>query len=382
MKELSYDLLEIELTRKCNMSCEHCLRGEAQDVTLSRECIDSFMQQTRQINQLSFTGGEPSLCVDTMRYFLDKMKERNVFLGDFSIILNGKLQSPELVEVLKDYSRYIGQWQQEYDPCLYMKVGISQDQYHTGVDSLDSYYYYKVNLHGYGAVSLARNGIAPTKIGRAVKLKESIKGIDSYCDTHQKIEILEKGKTVVCPNAARYKLYYDEQIFIPCEIYITAHGDVINRKLASIYGDYKRIDANYFCSVKDDIYEEILKYNEGKPSCNLCLFKEHNLMKRDTLENALDIVLFGSEEMRKNMNQKHAEMQVYSPVYADIRDKMERTITFEGENELIDKLQKELDEKERLFDEVMSGNTDIKTTYTKEFAYMVKHMTLKQMKEK
>ena len=27
----------VEVTRKCNLKCEHCMRGEAQNVTLTKE---------------------------------------------------------------------------------------------------------------------------------------------------------------------------------------------------------------------------------------------------------------------------------------------------------------------------------------------------------
>ena len=34
--------LVIEVTRKCNLQCAHCLRGEAQDIEISEAVIDKI----------------------------------------------------------------------------------------------------------------------------------------------------------------------------------------------------------------------------------------------------------------------------------------------------------------------------------------------------
>lgn len=67
--------LTIELTRRCNMSCEHCLRGDAQNVTISEEIIDKIFEDTENCLQLYVAGGEPLLEPDRLRYLLDKVSK-------------------------------------------------------------------------------------------------------------------------------------------------------------------------------------------------------------------------------------------------------------------------------------------------------------------
>ena len=43
--KLNYSRLQIELTRRCNQSCEHCCRGEAQPVDLTKEKVNDFFEK-------------------------------------------------------------------------------------------------------------------------------------------------------------------------------------------------------------------------------------------------------------------------------------------------------------------------------------------------
>ena len=50
----------IEVTRRCNMQCRHCLRGDAQNVDISNEIIDRFFDGFADgavIENVVFSGG-------------------------------------------------------------------------------------------------------------------------------------------------------------------------------------------------------------------------------------------------------------------------------------------------------------------------------------
>lgn len=61
MERLIFNDLTIELTRRCNMCCSHCLRGDAQDKSMHIAHIDALLDQTQVIGHLHFAGGEPTL---------------------------------------------------------------------------------------------------------------------------------------------------------------------------------------------------------------------------------------------------------------------------------------------------------------------------------
>lgn len=68
--EIFVENLCLEVTRRCNMGCAHCLRGNAEDLDMSHETIEQVLGQVDVIGQVTFTGGEPSLNVDAIGTFL------------------------------------------------------------------------------------------------------------------------------------------------------------------------------------------------------------------------------------------------------------------------------------------------------------------------
>ena len=51
----------IKVTRRCNMCCAHCLRGNGQNLDIKPEYIDKFFDKFRpgaSISSITYTGGE------------------------------------------------------------------------------------------------------------------------------------------------------------------------------------------------------------------------------------------------------------------------------------------------------------------------------------
>lgn len=83
----------IEVTRRCNMCCAHCLRGDAENVDIQEKYIDAFLDSFANagyISSLTFTGGEISLNIPAIRYTLNAVRERNISVGSFYMVTNGK----------------------------------------------------------------------------------------------------------------------------------------------------------------------------------------------------------------------------------------------------------------------------------------------------
>ena len=65
-KKISVNNLIIEITRKCNMNCEHCLRGNSQNIDVNFEHVEKLFSQIDYISTLSFGGGEPVRARETI----------------------------------------------------------------------------------------------------------------------------------------------------------------------------------------------------------------------------------------------------------------------------------------------------------------------------
>lgn len=119
--------LILEVTRRCNMSCAHCLRGPAQNVDMSKETVDRVLDACEHgIGTVTFTGGEPSLNVPIIRYFRQQIKKRKIGLGSFFIVTNGKISSLPLVKELVELYAYCD----EREMCGFE---MSKDQFHEEV---------------------------------------------------------------------------------------------------------------------------------------------------------------------------------------------------------------------------------------------------------
>ena len=294
---MTLDRIVVELTRKCNMNplCSHCFRGEPQDITIDNKSIDSLLQQTEIIGSLSFTGGEPTLAVDKMQYFLEQLYEQAIPLFRFSIVFNGLLYNEEIVQVFKDYSDFVkmccGVLDKDIDVTKRVIINISIDKYHNHRDIAErNLEKYKKELKGYAQVLKYAKGNMVRKEGNACALACADNDWDFKDAVNKRVEILDIYHKPRCPQYKTYRLIKPEQIRICCDMYLSAKGNLLILAL----GDHGYYAVDYerciICNVNNsDIYQSILRYNKGKVDCI-------SLLKRKTLELRANPIksLFGS----------------------------------------------------------------------------------------
>lgn len=220
--------LVIEVTRKCNIKCEHCLRGEPINSNLKKEYIDSLLDQVTYINTVTFTGGEPSLNVPIMEYFLQEVKTRNINVNSFYIATNG-INIPEsfVIFCLKMYS-----YCDEKEGC---SVDVSNDMYHSwegeyNDDMLSGLSFFrkrydKDGFNYYGGSSLIKQGRSTE--GRKPLSISVIDNVDMFDET---------------------------------EIYLNCKGEIIN----GCDWSYKNQKKYKLCDVGElsEFYERLLKLEE------------------------------------------------------------------------------------------------------------------------
>ena len=83
----------------CNYRCEHCLRGPSRNNRMSKETLEKFLSQVSCIYEVTFTGGEVTLYLEPIRWFIDICRKYNIYVGDFYIVTNGHTYSQELVDL-------------------------------------------------------------------------------------------------------------------------------------------------------------------------------------------------------------------------------------------------------------------------------------------
>lgn len=107
MKFILHDLA-IETTRRCNMHCAHCMRGESQNVDLTPDIIDAFFDNNEfeRIDHICFSGGEPTLNPSIIIYTIDKIIRENINVCEIAMVTNGQIFVPELVEAFNRFNEY------------------------------------------------------------------------------------------------------------------------------------------------------------------------------------------------------------------------------------------------------------------------------------
>lgn len=139
MDKLSLSSLVIEVTRRCNMECEHCMRGEPQNMNLKEEYLEQMFSKLRYISCISFSGGEPTLAPEVMDQTLEIAAKHSVEVGSFYVVTNGLVvQDAFLLAILK--------WHNYCSENEISGVAVSDDSYHSDLaeqaDKLEAFSFF------------------------------------------------------------------------------------------------------------------------------------------------------------------------------------------------------------------------------------------------
>ena len=85
--------LMIEVTRRCQLECLHCLRGDTQPLDIDKGYIRQLVanHNITSIGTLTFTGGEPFLNIEAIAYTVSLLEVFKVEVDSFYIATNGIL---------------------------------------------------------------------------------------------------------------------------------------------------------------------------------------------------------------------------------------------------------------------------------------------------
>lgn len=123
--------LSIEVTRRCNMSCRHCMRGPAQAVDLDVDKLRIFLKDVSYISSITFTGGEPTLNIQAIEDTLKIIKDYSIPVSSIYVVTNGKMVTSRFLNAMIDWYAYCIDVGGEPEIC---GIAWSQDEFHDKVD--------------------------------------------------------------------------------------------------------------------------------------------------------------------------------------------------------------------------------------------------------
>lgn len=248
--------LVIEVTRRCNMCCEHCLRGEAQNLDITHEILE-HIAKTIAPCEVTFTGGEPTLNVGAIRDYFDLAKKYETLPLAFYVITNGKtdaaLQKELALTLLEAYADMA-----EPETC---GVAVSHDIYHDsdGTDNTNV-------LHG---LSFYR----PDD-------KTYPNSFDHWIDSGR---AKKNGIGVQYPGAISDSLeeLFEDAIYddaAECELlYVAANGNVVDNCDHS----YEDVDAQSLCHISE-LSDKLDAIVASELTSKTCLTGKENNMEKKT----------------------------------------------------------------------------------------------------
>lgn len=253
--------LTVELTRKCNMNCPHCGRGDAQDKTMSTDTIDRLIEDVDKVAFLSVTGGEPLLEMDRLLYLIQLISNKWDIVA-LDIVTNGSILDERIIGAFETFC--------SVDPKRNVLFSISKDEYHTAGAHETAMSFYKplvqeanarLNPSDGNGITLDYHNVAERTLGYSGRAKAII-------DKSKKKKKLSKALSVDEIGSHRLKIKNNS---VYCNVFITADGGITTPNGM----EYSKEDANIFGYLSDDTLSSIIKrFNDS----NLLLCSESVLL--------------------------------------------------------------------------------------------------------
>jgi len=122
--------LVIEVTRRCNIKCDHCLRGDSENIDFGGGLLSDFIKVlgVDSINNVTLTGGEPSLVVNVIKNIRRILDSYDIEVMNFYLATNGNGNNDPkfILEML--------QWYLFCTDNETSQIALSNDNYHEWAD--------------------------------------------------------------------------------------------------------------------------------------------------------------------------------------------------------------------------------------------------------
>ena len=112
--------LMLEITRRCNLECPHCLRGDAERKEMSRELLLRIFSDIDNVGTLTLTGGEPFMALDVIEDIFTVLDSKDINIQTIWICTNGRKFNSKIKKIINRFEYYADE--------VYVKI--STDKFH------------------------------------------------------------------------------------------------------------------------------------------------------------------------------------------------------------------------------------------------------------
>ena len=287
MIKLPFYNLMLEVTRKCNLRCEHCMRGEPQNLNMSDRILEKIFEQTEQIYHLSLTGGEPFLSPQVIEKMVDIIIEKKLHLWRCTTVDNGTILNElgiRSVNALNRLGEYIYNqvWNEETrnDPKKKspISISISNSIYHKNdiqkaIDFYKSYANKYVNIDDHGEWETGLKD----KQGNVIKNKDMKGNGTNWIKKEGRAKSFDNAKYITDTYKVEFWLDEDKnKAAVTTSIQVCANGNVVLAEPLS----YETIDKKNMGNVlKEPISCMLYKWNWIEPLSRAEVIEYCNNMK-------------------------------------------------------------------------------------------------------
>ena len=132
---LIFENVTIETTRKCNLTCKHCMRGDVQNLDINYKYIDFLLRKNHIFFLLYFSGGEPLLNKKAIIYIINKIIKENLPVFSIGLTTNATIYEKEIIDILLKYTKYSFEqfskiYNKENSHLKPVTIRFSNDQFH------------------------------------------------------------------------------------------------------------------------------------------------------------------------------------------------------------------------------------------------------------
>lgn len=305
-------VLSFDVTRRCNLNCEWCLKGESENIDITTEIIDKTFDNVSKylIHGINLFGGEPLLRPDIIIYIIDQIVERKIMVGSLVLFTNGLIRDNDVKLALDKFCQYAKSIEQDFCkisgvPLAYaeksekIKVVIGHRFHETSINEVEkAIKFYQENSKMILAVKEEDEPRLEVML-LGGRLKDNYKKYISNPVSFNTV-VMNNEECYIIKNF-NYSKFYGKNLFdnyIQIVISIASNGNVYPGTRYS----YKEMDESPMFNIMecDDFYSSVLEWCWKHPvNSNIRELRKKKMLYEWCQEHNYEICNFSPDEVKE-----------------------------------------------------------------------------------